>query len=202
MTARVLLVEDDALERAELAAQLGVTDRLEVTEADSLAGALSLLARERYELVLLDRRLPGGWTPDEVIAQVAAAARQARVLVYSEDRAPLLALESVQAGAARHLVRGQDGPEALDLATEAAQLVLAARRDRVDVLARLDALQAEVAQLQRGAGPMVVVVRAANWYQGLSWQAQVALIAAPLVLAAALAAGWPAVLAVVSRLSG
>lgn len=63
MTLAVLSVEDEAVNRALLRAVFARDDRLRtarLVEATSLAAARQALTRDRFDLVILDLRLPDG----------------------------------------------------------------------------------------------------------------------------------------------
>lgn len=96
---RILLVDDHALFRESVARVLSMEPQLEVAHCQSIAAALQLLARQTFELVLLDHDLGG-----ERASQFLPAARQAgfvgKVLVVTAWVSETEARRLVQQGVA------------------------------------------------------------------------------------------------------
>jgi DNA-binding NtrC family response regulator len=81
----VLIVDDD---RAILRAlELSLEEIADVTVLDSVAAALPLVERDRFDVVVADLRLPDRWG-DELLAHVAARAPATRRLLLTGDLDP------------------------------------------------------------------------------------------------------------------
>ncbi|MBV8405149.1 MAG: response regulator, partial [Gammaproteobacteria bacterium] len=80
---RLLVIEDEAAERLSISELLGHTD-LEITAVDTGAAALAAMARESFDCVVLDLRLPD-MTGFELLAAVQAdeALRRTPIIVFT-----------------------------------------------------------------------------------------------------------------------
>ncbi|OYX63382.1 MAG: response regulator [Novosphingobium sp. 32-60-15] len=96
---RVIFVEDDALNRRVVQDMLSVIG-VEMAEAEDAPTGLQMLARETYDLVLMDLRMPGmdGLT---AIAHQRCAETQSQIpiIVVTADTAPDLKDRCYAAGA-------------------------------------------------------------------------------------------------------
>jgi len=96
---RVIFVEDDALNRRVVQDMLSVIG-VEMAEAEDAPTGLQMLARETYDLVLMDLRMPGmdGLT---AIAHQRCAKTQSQIpiIVVTADTAPDLKDRCYAAGA-------------------------------------------------------------------------------------------------------
>lgn len=109
---RVVLVDDHALFRAGVRAELaGHVDI--VGEAGDVAEAVAVITAERPDVVLLDVHLPGGDAP-AVIAGVAAAGVETRVLALSVSDAAEDVIAVIRAGARGYVTKSVEGPELID----------------------------------------------------------------------------------------
>lgn len=103
--ARVLLVDDHALLRAGIRALLDRQDDFEVVaEASNAAEALSLAARERPDLLILDLTMPGGGSlelPKKLLEQEIPT----RVVVLSMHDDPAYARAAIAGGAMGYVVK-------------------------------------------------------------------------------------------------
>jgi DNA-binding NtrC family response regulator len=82
---KVLVVDDD---RAILRAlSLSLEDIADVTTLDTVAAALPLVERGRFDVVVADLRMPDRWG-DELLAHVAARAPATRRLLLTGDLDP------------------------------------------------------------------------------------------------------------------
>jgi CheY-like chemotaxis protein len=106
----VLLVDDQADVRFMLSLYLE-DEGLDFDEATSGEEALRLAADERYELILLDQRMPPGLSGIEVAERLRAAGDTTPVVLYSaylspdvEDRAIELGLRTINKGEPDRLV--------------------------------------------------------------------------------------------------
>jgi signal transduction histidine kinase len=105
---RVLVVEDnpgDSRLIRELLAQ-AATFRAECAFADRLAAALEELARQTFDIVLMDLSLPDS-QGFETFRAVGAKARHIPVLVLTGHNDTDMALEAVRQGAQDYFVKGQ-----------------------------------------------------------------------------------------------
>lgn len=100
---RLLLVEDSAVLRASLAAQLRA-QQWSVDEAGDGRGALAHLARYPYDVVVLDLTLPG-LDGLEVLSGLRAGGSAVRVLVLSARDRVADRVEALNRGADDYLVK-------------------------------------------------------------------------------------------------
>lgn len=121
MTARCLIVDDEAPARAELRYLLTQFDHVQVVgEATNAEEALTLLRSLTYDVVLLDIRMPGG-TGLEVAAALSAGPHPPKVIFTTAY--PDHAVEAFDLEAADYLVKPFDAERlgrALDRALSAA----------------------------------------------------------------------------------
>jgi response regulator RpfG family c-di-GMP phosphodiesterase len=82
---RVLLVDDEPELLVTLTAALD--SRAEVVSAGTVAEALDLVAKEKFDVVVADLRLPDRWG-DELLAHVAARSPSTRRLLLTGDASP------------------------------------------------------------------------------------------------------------------
>jgi len=82
---RVLIVDQDPATAPALASQLG--SEATVTVLESVAAALALVDRERFDIVVTELRLPGRWG-DELLAYVAARSPATRRFILTADLEP------------------------------------------------------------------------------------------------------------------
>ncbi len=110
----MLLVEDHEPDAVLVTRLLAESGRFTVVRAGRLAAALTRLAREPFDLVLLDLVLPDGQGLP-VVERVVAAAPAAAVVVVSgmDDEDLLLARLAVGHGAEDHLPKGEMDGERL-----------------------------------------------------------------------------------------
>ena len=111
MALRLLLIEDSAPDRDRLVAMVeGEFPHARIDVEVSLEGALGLLARGRFDLVLADLSLPDAQGP-RVVRAVRTAHPETPLLVLTGRVDGDLALWSLAEGAQDYLVKGQhDGP--------------------------------------------------------------------------------------------
>ncbi|MBW3598996.1 MAG: response regulator [Planctomycetes bacterium] len=108
MSIGILLVEDDrsqAWRIREMIRRHG-PDALEVDWAPSLGEAVSRLAAERFDVVLLDLNLPDSFGL-ETFRRLAQACPAAPVVVLTSTDDESLAIEAVREGAQDYLVKGE-----------------------------------------------------------------------------------------------
>ena len=107
---RVLVADDQELIRTALATTLDLEDDLEVVgQAGTCAAAVTVAARTRPDVVLLDVQMPTGGLPGEdgidAIAPLLAAAPGARVLVVTTFGRPGYLRRALEAGAIGFMVK-------------------------------------------------------------------------------------------------
>ena len=112
---RLLLVEDNELDRRSLVRQLTrLTDvRFDVVVASTLAEALATSEREHFDCVLLDLTLPDSTGLASVDA-VLARPDTGPVIVLTGLEDPAVALEAVQRGAQDYLTKHRLDPELIE----------------------------------------------------------------------------------------
>lgn len=79
------------------------------SEATRLKDAISLLANESFDLVILDLGLPD-MEGVVVVAAIRATAPQTPIVVYSSSSAPEVRQEAILCGAHHYLVKNIEGP--------------------------------------------------------------------------------------------
>lgn len=97
---RVIFIEDDALNRRVVRDMLSVID-IEMAEAEDAQTGLDMLARSKYDVVLMDLRMPGmdGLTAIRLLRQEAEPLGSIPVIVVTADTAPDLKARCLEAGA-------------------------------------------------------------------------------------------------------
>lgn len=97
---RVIFVEDDVLNRRVVRDMLSVID-IEMAEAEDAQTGLDMLARSKYDVVLMDLRMPGmdGLTAIRLLRQEAEPLSSIPVIVVTADTAPDLKARCLEAGA-------------------------------------------------------------------------------------------------------
>jgi len=105
---KVLLVEDNPGDTRLLKEMLaGVTSpRFDLTSVDLLEDASGCLAEERFDVVLLDLKLPGGSRAD-TLNRIQDHAWKAPIIVLTGLDDPVVALWAADQGAQDYLVKGQ-----------------------------------------------------------------------------------------------
>src|ERR1700739_1890513 len=126
---RVLVTEDDEVLAAALAAGLRREGRAVDVALDG-AAALERLAVSRYDVVVLDRDLPGVHG-DDVCRALAAGRAGSRVLMLTAARSVRERVEGLDLGADDYL------PKPFDFAELVARIQALARRPRAPPPARL-----------------------------------------------------------------
>ncbi|HEY8515772.1 MAG TPA: sigma-54 dependent transcriptional regulator [Candidatus Binatia bacterium] len=127
--ASVLLVEDDVRFAQLVHATLRAASRaVEVLGAASLADASALLARRRFDLVLVDRGLPDG-DGLGAVRDLAVRGAATPVVLLTADATASSAVEAMKAGAVDYLVKG---PDVLERLSDLVQAMLATRPQKQD----------------------------------------------------------------------
>jgi DNA-binding NtrC family response regulator len=107
----VLIIEDDPLDR-ELITELFTLRgraRIRVSQANTLRGALELLAERTFDLVLLDTRLPDA-TPLHALRVIGEQAPTTPVLPHQSFITPRMRQMAREQGAFELVVRGELNP--------------------------------------------------------------------------------------------
>jgi len=111
---RVLLVDDHAFVRAQIADLIGGSPDLEVAgECADGADVLPASAAAAPDVVLMDVRMPIK-SGIEATRELLAVSPQVRVLMLTGSPTPSAVLDSAQAGAVGLLLKGGDPDELLD----------------------------------------------------------------------------------------
>ena len=106
-TPHLLLVEDNASYAEYLSKELGTEPRsFQVTQVDTLAGAIARLTAGGIDVLLLDLSLPDSDGLD-TLHRAQAVAPDVPVVVISGTRNPQLAAAAIQAGAQDYLVKSE-----------------------------------------------------------------------------------------------
>jgi two-component system invasion response regulator UvrY len=109
---KILLVDDHVIVRSGLRGLLTSAMHTEILEAATGRDALSLLRRERPDLVLLDLNLPGiGGL--ELLRRMLLEDKAARILVLSMHAEPLYAARAMKLGARGYLSKNTAADELL-----------------------------------------------------------------------------------------
>jgi two-component system, CAI-1 autoinducer sensor kinase/phosphatase CqsS len=98
---RVLIVEDDPVQRIATRQKLGpLALTTELDEAADGQGALDLLARRAYDIVLLDLRMPGldGYAVAERIRREPGPSGSVRIVAYTSEPAHLARAKALKCG--------------------------------------------------------------------------------------------------------
>ena len=104
----VLLVEDNNGDARIVQEALSESPRVHyrIERADRLTAALARLAKEPFDMILLDLTLPDGWGLDTFL-RVRDAAPQTPIMVLTGLDDETLGIMAVQQGAQEYLVKGQ-----------------------------------------------------------------------------------------------
>jgi DNA-binding NarL/FixJ family response regulator len=109
---RIVLVDDHALVRAGVRAELEDAFTI-VGEAGSVAEAVTLIAREKPDVVVCDVHLPDG-TAANVIAGCVDRGVNSVFLALSVSDAAEDVIEVIRAGARGYITKATDGPGLID----------------------------------------------------------------------------------------
>ncbi len=121
MTIRVVVVDDHALFRQGVVTGLAVAPDVEVVgEADDVATGISVIRRERPDVVLLDVHLTSG-SGAVIIDTLAAELPDVRYLALSVSDLPEDVLGLVRAGARGYVTKRIDGDELVEAVRQVAQ---------------------------------------------------------------------------------
>jgi diguanylate cyclase (GGDEF)-like protein/PAS domain S-box-containing protein len=158
--ARVLLVEDNAADAEVTSDMLAFarTPRCELTCVARLEEALALVARERFDVALLDLGLPGVTGLDGVKALRGAAVGTA-IIVLSGHGSESVAVEALAIGAQDYLVKGRADEDALQRSIR-----FAIARREADVAQRL--LAAVVESSEDAIFTVDLQLRLTTWNAG------------------------------------
>ncbi|WP_254561374.1 response regulator [Dyadobacter diqingensis] len=108
---RILIVEDHAIVRMGI--DFLITDmfqQVDVQQAASFTLALTLLQKNKFDLIILDINIPGG-EHSRMINSIRAIQDNARILVFSGSEEEIYALHYLHAGANGFLSKGSSEDE-------------------------------------------------------------------------------------------
>ena len=101
----ILVIEDDAMFRDQIVKLLGVYN--DITEAASISEAQRLLQEKRFDVVLLDKRLPDG-DGLSLIPEIALKSPQTSVIVLTGDNNLNHVQKCLDAGASDYLFKSEN----------------------------------------------------------------------------------------------
>ncbi|MGD8328299.1 MAG: response regulator [Acidobacteriota bacterium] len=136
---KILVVDDDVVDREMVRRCLGEIDELEVVEAGNGDEALELMAQEQAEVVLTDLRMPG-ITGLELVERLAEEHPLAPVILMTSQGNEKIAVEALQAGATSYLPKSDLSDGLVDV-VEQALAIVEARRSRRHALRFLTACE-------------------------------------------------------------
>jgi len=147
-TMRILMVEDNPIDERLLKAILSKTDlgEFDITPAATLAKAMALLEKNRFDVVLLDLSLPDSYGIETVHCIHTSAADLPIVVMTSLDDAGF-GVQALQAGAQDYLVKGH-----IDAHLLARSLRYAIERNRMQMEIRNLSLRDELTGLYNRRG--------------------------------------------------
>ncbi|MFN5582956.1 ANTAR domain-containing response regulator [Gemmatimonas sp.] len=141
-TIRVLVAEDNALERSTLVDLLGALGHMVVAEVDSGNDAIAKAQQYTPDAVLLDMHMPGA-TGVQAAEEIAKALPGTAVVLITGDLSLTLSTADVLRSSAVALLSKPTPATTLDatlrLAVMRARELLAARREAVEAQAQLEA---------------------------------------------------------------
>jgi DNA-binding response OmpR family regulator len=150
LSGRVLIIDDEATLRhtfTRILKQAGA----EVTTAGDGPEALERLAGGSYDLAYLDIHLPG-MDGLQVLEQVHRLYPQLPVILFTAHASLQSAVDAIRLGAIDYLIKPID-PEALVARTRVVLSEQAVERRRREIQAQIEALQAELKQLENSLTP-------------------------------------------------
>jgi CheY-like chemotaxis protein/anti-sigma regulatory factor (Ser/Thr protein kinase) len=136
---KVLVVDDDNVDREMARRCLGKIDDLEVALADDAEQALEMMASEQPDVVLTDLRMPG-MSGLELVERLADEHPLVPVILMTSQGNEHVAVEALQAGAASYAPKG-DLKRCLADTVEQMLTVVEARRAQREVLRFLTACE-------------------------------------------------------------
>ncbi len=149
-TGHILVIDDEASLRQTLARILQRAG-YEVTTAESGELALSLVANTAFDLVYMDLRMPG-MAGLEVLKLIHASHPSLPVVLFTAQPDLKSAVEALRLGATDYLLKPLQ-PQVLIERTEAILARQAAERRKREIQSQIQALQAELKNLEDGEEP-------------------------------------------------
>lgn len=116
---RVVIVDDHAIFRAGVRSELEKGVKV-VGEASTVREAVTLIGKQKPDVVLLDVHMPGGGG-QEVIRQTLPEVDGTRFLALSVSDAPEDVVAIVRTGARGYVTKSISGPELIDAITRVSQ---------------------------------------------------------------------------------
>jgi DNA-binding NarL/FixJ family response regulator len=164
MTDRIrelLIVDDDAVDRLRIRrflAHLSPKLRWRLEEADSITAGLRMLELKPFDCVLLDYNLPDGHAPDFLSRMATRISEPPPVIIQTVMDDEEAGLRLIEQGAQDYLVKGRfdshDLVRAIRHACERHRLL----REKVKLIARLEAAQGTIRTLE-GIIPICMVCK-------------------------------------------
>jgi CheY-like chemotaxis protein len=114
---KILVVEDDAVDRQMLRRTLAATDlAVSLEEVGTVSEAVSRLRENKYDLVLLDYKLPDGTALSVLKAMQQAQGAQIPIIVLTVHAEKKIAMEALAEGAQDFLPKEMVNPDNLERA--------------------------------------------------------------------------------------
>lgn len=111
---RVVVVDDHAIVREGLVALLSAMDGTDVVgQAAEAAEALTLVAAEQPDVVLMDIQMPGELDGIEATRRITAELPNVRVVMLTMSEDDDTVVSAIRAGASGYLLKGSGGAEVL-----------------------------------------------------------------------------------------
>jgi PAS domain S-box-containing protein len=128
---RVLIIDDDAAHAEMVSEFLRLSGFPDIDRAGNIHGLWECLKQVRYDIILLDYKLPDG-TGLEVLDQIASRGYSAPVVMITGQGNERIAVQAIQRGAEDYLLKGGDYlvtlPAVIHKAINAFQLKLSVQR--------------------------------------------------------------------------
>ena len=135
--AKILVVEDSSVDRALIRATLGHEERqFTFEEADSAEGALAKLARQEFDLLIVDHRLSGG-TGLEVLEGLKKLGRTTPAIYLTAELSRSVVAAALALGASHYLAKDASYAHLLGPVVSRSLELEVVRRERAEAMQQL-----------------------------------------------------------------